>query len=86
MTALGHVEGKTYELEAYFTAGDRARTQAVIDALVKEPVDVLVVRVTPVAHIAKEAIKTIPVVILVSDALTTGLVQSLARPEANSPA
>jgi putative tryptophan/tyrosine transport system substrate-binding protein len=83
MTALGHAEGKTYELEAYFTAGDRARTQAIIDELVKKPVDVLVVRVTPVAHIAKEATKTIPVVMLVSDALATGLVQSLARPGGN---
>ena len=83
MTALGHSEGKTYELEAHFTAGDRTKTQALIEALVKKPVDVLVVRVTPVAHMAKEATKTIPIVMLVSDALSTGLVPSLARPGSN---
>src|SRR5687767_9457126 len=59
MTAFGHTEGKTYALEAYFTAGDHAKTRALVDTLIKKPVDVLVVRATPVAHIAKEAAKTI---------------------------
>lgn len=40
-------------------------------------------RATNVAHIAKELIKTLPVVMIVSDPLATGLVRSLARPEAN---
>lgn len=83
MTELGHVEGKTYVLEAHFTAGDRDKTRALIDALVKQPVDVLVVRVTTTAHIAKEATTTIPIVMFVSDALATGLVPSLSRPGGN---
>jgi putative tryptophan/tyrosine transport system substrate-binding protein len=83
MTALGYVEGKTYELDAHFTSGNREHTQAIINTLVKKPVDVLVVQVTPVAHMAKEATKTIPIVMLVSDALATGLVPSLSRPGGN---
>lgn len=83
MTALGHTEGKTYTLESHFTAADRAKTQAIIEALVEKPVDVLVVQVTPVAHIAKQATKTLPVVMFVSDALASGLVPSLSRPGGN---
>jgi putative ABC transport system substrate-binding protein len=83
MTALGHVEGKTYELDFHFTGGNREQTQEIVEALIKKPVDVLVVQVTPVAHIAKEATKTIPIVMLVSDALATGLVPSLSRPGGN---
>ena len=48
-----------------------------------EPVDVLVASVTPVAHMAKDATKTIPIVMLVADALATGLVPSLSRPGGN---
>lgn len=83
MTALGHVEGKTYEVESHFTGGNRDQTKAIIDAMIKKPVDVLVVQVTPVAHIAKEATKTTPIVMLVSDALATELVASLSRPGGN---
>jgi putative tryptophan/tyrosine transport system substrate-binding protein len=83
MKSFGHLEGKTYELDSHFTGGNREQTQAIIDSLVKKPVDVLVVQVTPVAHIAKDATKTIPIVMLVSDALATGLVPSLSRPGGN---
>src|SRR5262249_37512605 len=38
---------------------------------------------TPAAHAAKKATSTIPIVMNVSDPLATGLVTSLARPEAN---
>jgi putative ABC transport system substrate-binding protein len=83
MKALGHVEGKTYTLDAHFTGGDRAETKQIIETLVNKPVDVLVAWVTPVAHMAKDATKTIPIVILVADALATGLVPSLSRPGGN---
>src|SRR3954467_2916251 len=80
MKSLGQVEGKTYELDAHFTGGDREQTQAIIASLVMKPVDVLVLRVGPVARIAKATTKTIPIVMLVSGALATGLVPSLSRP------
>jgi putative ABC transport system substrate-binding protein len=80
---LGWVEGRTLELEVHFTEGDAARTRAALAALIARPVDVLVVRATNVAHLAKEMTATVPVVMLVSDPLATGLVGSLARPERN---
>jgi putative ABC transport system substrate-binding protein len=84
MRALGHAEGKTYELDATFTGGDRELTVRAIQKLLEPPgVDVLVANATPVAHIAKQATQTVPIVMLTSNALATGLVSSLARPGGN---
>src|SRR5262245_7233504 len=47
----GYIEGTNLELEAHFTDGNRERTRAVVDAMVKKPVDVLVVWQTPAAHV-----------------------------------
>jgi putative ABC transport system substrate-binding protein len=83
LRAFGYVEGKNLKVESYFTDGNRQYTQEVIRALVDKPVDVLVVWQTPAAQIAKETTRTIPIVMLVSDPLATGLVPSLARPGGN---
>lgn len=80
---LGYIEGKNIEIEPYFTNGNRERTQEVIRALLQKGVDILVVRATPVAHIAKEATRTTPIVMVVADPLATGLVQSLSHPGGN---
>jgi putative ABC transport system substrate-binding protein len=80
---FGYVEGQNLELEGHFTDGNKDRTREVIESLVRKPVDVLVVWQTPAAHIAKESTKTIPIVIMVADALATGLVPSLSRPGGN---
>jgi putative ABC transport system substrate-binding protein len=80
---FGYVEGTNYRLESHFTDGNRERTREIIQALVARPVDILVVWQTPAAHIAKEATKTIPIVIMVADALATGIVPSLSRPGGN---
>lgn len=80
---LGWVESRNLELEVHFTQGDAARTRRVLESFVQRGFDVIVVRATNVAHIAKEVTRTVPIVMLVADPLATGLVQSLARPEAN---
>jgi putative ABC transport system substrate-binding protein len=41
------------------------------------------VRATPAAHIAKELTQTIPIVMMVSDPVATGLVKNLAHPGGN---
>ena len=83
LTRLGYVEGRNIELETWFTDGNRERTQEVIRGLVQKPVDVLIVRVTPATQLAKEATQTIRIVMIVADALATGLVPSLSRPGGN---
>lgn len=80
---LGWAEGRNLELDAHFTQGNEARTREVLQSMIERKVDVIVVRATNVAHLVKDMTKTVPVVMLVSDPLATGLVRSLARPEAN---
>lgn len=80
---LGWVEGRNLELEVHFTQGSAERTREAILSLQQRAFDVLVVRATPAAHIAKELVRQTPIVMLVSDPLATGLVQSLGRPDSN---
>jgi putative tryptophan/tyrosine transport system substrate-binding protein len=80
---LGYIEGRDIEIQAHFTDGNRERTREIVRQLIDTPVDILVVRATPVAHIAKELTQTIPVVMIVSDPVATGLVTTLAHPGGN---
>ena len=80
---LGWAEGRNLELEVHFTNGSADRTREVILQLQQRAVQVLVVRATPAAHLAKELVRQIPIVMLVSDPLATGLVHSLGRPDSN---
>lgn len=80
---FGYVEGKNIRLESHFTDGNKERTRAIIQAMVARPVDILIVWQTPAVHIAKEATSSIPIVIMVADALATGIVKSLSHPGGN---
>lgn len=80
---LGWVEARNLELEAHFTQGSETRTRQALQSLIDRKFDVIVVRATNVAHLAKEMTRTVPTVMLVADPLATGLVRSLSRPEGN---
>jgi putative tryptophan/tyrosine transport system substrate-binding protein len=84
MRALGQVEGKTFRLDIRYAHGQPARSVALIrDALASRP-DVLVVSGLTNARRAKEATKTVPVVVATgSDLVDAGIVASFARPGAN---
>ena len=83
LAQFGYVEGRNISLEAFFTDGDPERTRAALRPLIDKPVDILIVRVSPVAQIAKEMTRTIPIVMLAADPVATGLVPSLSHPDAN---
>ncbi len=83
MQQFGYVDGKDYDLQVYFTSGDRQLTEETARKLVREPVDILVAVTTPAAHVAAEATDTIPIVMLTANALATGLSPSLSRPSRN---
>ncbi len=83
MRQFGHIEGKTYEVEAYFTGEDPDLTRRMAQRLVDEPADLIVAVATPVAHIVKAATQTIPIVLYCANALATGLVPSLSHPGGN---
>jgi putative ABC transport system substrate-binding protein len=59
-------------------------SRAVIEELIRLPVDVLVVSSTLTALVARQATSTVPIVVTVpADPVATGLVASLARPGGN---
>lgn len=84
LATLGYVEGQDL-LVIYRTAGGRTeRLAALADELVREDVRVIVAQATPSIQAAMVATRTIPIVMATGgDALGSGLVTSLARPEGN---
>jgi len=81
---LGYVEGKNFTVE-YLSSEAKFDQMPVLAAeLVRLKVDVIVTQGTPAAVAAKNATKTIPIIMSGgTDPVATGLVQSLARPGGN---
>src|SRR5215510_12158562 len=81
---LGYSEGKNILVEYRYAEGNRKRIPEIVAELVQLKVDVLVSPVSPAIRAAKQATKTIPIVMVVStDPVAAGFVESLARPGAN---
>ena len=81
---LGHIEGKTLIIEGRTAAGRTERLSALADELVRLKVDVILTINTSAALAAKNATKSVPIVITrVADPVRSGLVPSLSRPNGN---
>jgi putative ABC transport system substrate-binding protein len=81
---LGYIEGKNILVEYRYAEGKLDRLPGLVAELVQLKVDVLVAPVLPAVRAAKEATKTIPIVmVLAVDPVATGIVDSLARPGGN---
>jgi putative ABC transport system substrate-binding protein len=81
---LGYVEGKNLAIERRNSMGDTTRLPTLTAELVQQRVDVILAPGTPAALAAKNGTRTIPIVFAtVSDAVRSGLVESLARPGGN---
>ncbi len=81
---LGWVEGKNIAIEYRWAAGKKDRYPVLAEELVQLKVDLIVTATRRAALEAKNATRTIPIVMLVaSDAVENGLVASLARPGGN---
>ena len=81
---FGYVEGTNIGIEFRWAEGNYDRLPHLVAELIATNVDVLITHGTPGTRVAKEATTTIPIVMAISgDAIATGLVSSLARPEAN---
>jgi putative ABC transport system substrate-binding protein len=80
----GYVEGRNVVLEYRSSGGRPERFTDLARELVRLPVDLIVTRGTPAALAARQATRTIPIVMASSgDPVAEGIVASLARPGGN---
>lgn len=82
---IGYIEGENIAIEYRWAEGHYDRLPTLATELVGRKVDVILTGGgSPAALAAKNATSTIPIVFsIVSDPVESGVVQSLARPEAN---
>jgi putative ABC transport system substrate-binding protein len=81
---LGYIEGKNILVENRNVEGNVDRIPSVVAELMQLKVDVLVASQLSAIRAAKEATKTIPIVMVTTvDPVAAGLVDSLARPGGN---
>jgi ABC-type uncharacterized transport system substrate-binding protein len=81
---LGYVEGKNIQIEYRYAEGKPDEVRVLVNELVQLKVDLLVLGYLPAIHAAKQATKTIPIVMVtVVDPVANGIVDSLARPGGN---
>jgi ABC-type uncharacterized transport system substrate-binding protein len=81
---LGYIEGKNILVEYRYIEGTSDRTSSLVAELVQLKVDAVVVTNPPAVRAAKQATKTIPIIMVTTeDPVTTGIVDSLARPGGN---
>src|ERR1043166_8327831 len=81
---LGYAEGQNIATESRFAEEKWNRLPALAAELVGIKADVIVTYTTPAAQAARQATKTIPIVVAaVSDPVAAGLVVSLAHPGGN---
>jgi len=81
---LGYVEGMSFAIEYRSADGRDERFPALATELVRLKVDLILTRGTPAALAAKNATRTIPVVMAgIGDPVGQGVVASLARPGGN---
>jgi putative ABC transport system substrate-binding protein len=81
---LGYVEGQSITIEYRYAEEKLDRFPELVKELVHSRVDVIVAVSTPAIEAAKNATKTIPIIMAgVSDPVGTGFVASLARPGGN---
>ncbi len=81
---LGHVEGKNIAVEYRFAEGQEDRLTKLVAELVSLKADIIVTDGTATTRAAKNATKTIPIVMASDgDPIGSGFVASLARPGGN---
>jgi len=82
---LGYVEGQNLQVDYRHESEDLGRLPKHAADLVGMNIDVLVAVTTNAAQAAKKATSTVPIVFMgVTDPITTGLAESLARPGGNA--
>jgi putative ABC transport system substrate-binding protein len=85
LQTLGYIEGKNVRVEYRYYETRRESIPPLVTELVQMNMDVLVVGAPPAIRAARQATKTIPIVIITNqDPVASGYVESLARPGGNT--
>src|SRR5690348_12778456 len=80
---LGYVEGRSINFEFRTAQGHPNRLPRLAEELIELKVDVIVVGNSVVAQAVRRATATIPIVIVTTDPMASGLVNGLAHPAGN---
>jgi len=80
---LGYVDRRSAYLDVRHSDGSQEEWRRLAEDLVRSKVDIIIAVGTPAARAALDSTSTIPIVFGVGDAVSTGLVPSLAKPRAN---
>lgn len=80
---LGYVEGKNLIVLRHSAEGKPDRHEATIREMIADSPDAILVPGVPLALGFKKATNTIPLVVVTTDPLSSGLVSSVARPGGN---
>jgi putative ABC transport system substrate-binding protein len=84
LQTLGYIEGKNVRVEYRYYETRRDLIPPFVTELLQMNVDVLVVGAPPAIRAARQATKTIPIVMITNqDPVAAGYVDSLARPGGN---
>jgi ABC-type uncharacterized transport system substrate-binding protein len=85
LQTLGYVEGKNIYVEYRYYETKRDVIPSIVAELVQMNVDVLVVGAPPTIRAARQATKTVPIVMVTNqDPVAAGYVKSLAHPRGNT--
>jgi putative ABC transport system substrate-binding protein len=84
LAKLGYEEGRNARFEVRSAGGNAAQLPELASELAGLPADVLVTLQTPPTIAARDATKTVPIVMIATgDPVATGIIASLARPGGN---
>jgi putative tryptophan/tyrosine transport system substrate-binding protein len=81
---LGYLEGQNIDIQIRSASGNPELLRSLAEELVGRKVDIIIARLTPPVWAAREATRTIPIVMAPAGApLETGLIASLSHPGGN---
>jgi putative ABC transport system substrate-binding protein len=83
LTALGHIDGKTFRLEFRLAEGGPAQLSEMAMTLVRDEPSVIVASGEAAIRAVQAATHTIPIVANANDLVASGLIASLAKPGGN---
>ena len=81
---IGYTEGKNILVEYRYISGMTGQIERLVNELLQQKVDVLILTPQPAIRAAKQATKTVPIVMVTTqDPVAAGFINSLAKPGGN---